>query len=153
MLLAGQRGEQCQGMSYPYASSVGSILAKKCVHHRKDPKNTKYGLWIRQSKMTAQRRTRRNAHINDLNCQEGMTQRLFLWVCLCVYPHILYSFFPLNKYFTCFTTFCLSGNSFLDKGPGPLSLITGLVARIWCFYCCNMVSISGWESKSRSKPL
>ena len=45
---------------------------------------------------------------------------LSLWVCPCVYPHVLYSF---TKYFTCFTTFNLCGNSFLkDEGPGPSSL-------------------------------
>ena len=44
--------------------------------------------------------------------------------------------FPPNKYLTCFTTFCLCGNSFLQR-PGSLSLTTGLVARIWCSHCCD----------------
>lgn len=24
------------------------------------------------------------------------------------------------------------------EGPGPLSLSTGLVAKIWCFHCCDL---------------
>ena len=40
-----------------------------------------------------------------------------------------------------------------DEGPGPLSLTTGLVARIWCFHHCNLALITGWESKPCSKPL
>ena len=31
-----------------------------------------------------------------------------------IYPHILY-LFPLNKHFTCFTTFRFYGNSFLQS--------------------------------------
>ena len=40
-----------------------------------------------------------------------------------------------------------------SKGPGPLSLTTGLVARIWFFHCCNPTPTSGWEPKPGSKPL
>ena len=39
------------------------------------------------------------------------------------------------------------------EGPGPLSLITGLVARIWWFHHLDPPLISGWELKPRSKPL
>ena len=49
--------------------------------------------------------------ISDSNYNEGTTLQLSLWVCLCVYPHILYFFSP-NKHLTCFTTFHLCGNSF-----------------------------------------
>ena len=61
--------------------------------------------------------------------------------------------FPLNKYSTCLTTYRLGGNSFLQTwGLGLLSLTTGLVARIWCFHCCNLASVSGisvcWSSTS-----
>ena len=38
------------------------------------------------------------------------------------------------------------------EGPGPLSLTIGLVARIWCFHCCDPATIS-WEPKPCSKPL
>ena len=63
------------------------------------------------------------------------------------YPHALYSF-PL----TCFTTFHLCGNSLLQR-PGPLSLTTGLMARIWFFHHRKPASLSGWESKPCSQPL
>ena len=33
------------------------------------------------------------------------------------------------------------------KGPGPLTLTTDLVARIWCSYHHDLASISGWEPK------
>ena len=39
------------------------------------------------------------------------------------------------------------------EGPGPLSLIMGLVARVWCFLHRDPASISGWEPKPRSKPV
>ena len=63
------------------------------------------------------------------------------------------SFFP-NKYFTCFTTFHLCGNSFSAKpqGQGPVT-DTGLVARIWCAHCRDLTSITGWEPKPCFKPL
>ena len=60
----------------------------------------------------------------------AQTQELSLCVCLCAYPHVLYAF-PVNKCFTCFTTFCLYGNSFLPSlRSRPLSLTTDLVAKI-----------------------
>ena len=53
------------------------------------------------------------------------------WVCPCAYLPLLY-LLSLNTYFT---TFRLCGNSFLQsRGPGPFSLTTGVVARIWCFH-------------------
>ena len=39
------------------------------------------------------------------------------------------------------------------EGPGPLSLTTGIAAKIWCSHHCDPASISGWEPKSCSKPL
>ena len=61
---------------------------------------------------------------------------------------------PLNEYSTCFTTFNLCGDSFLQsRRAGPLSLTTGLVARIWWAHHCDPASISDWEPKPCSKPL
>ena len=66
------------------------------------------------------------------NFNEGTTQEVSLQISPWAYPHMLYSF-PLNKYFTCFITFQFWGILFCKaKGPGSLSLTTGLVARIWC---------------------
>jgi len=49
--------------------------------------------------------------------------------------HTYCTLFPLNKYFTSFTTFPHGGNSFLqNQRARGLSLTTGLVARIWCFH-------------------
>ena len=63
-------------------------------------------------------------------------------------------FSPLSKYFTCFTTFFLCGNSLLRSWrPDPLSLTMGLVARIWCFHPWDPASVRSWEPKSRSKSL
>ena len=76
-----------------------------------------------------------------------------LWVCLCVYPYVLYSS-PLNKYFTTSLLSIFVGIFFCKaKRPGPLSLTTGLVGRIWSFHCRNLTSVSGWEPKPRFKPL
>ena len=68
--------------------------------------------------------------------------------------HTHCTLFPLHKHFTGFTAFHLHENSFCKaEGPGPWSLTSGLVARIWCFLCCNPASVSGWEPKPRSKML
>ena len=48
--------------------------------------------------------------------------------------HMYHTLFPLNKYFICFTTFCLYGNIFSARSKWPLSLATGLTARIWYSY-------------------
>ena len=51
-------------------------------------------------------------HKSNSNCHVGATQRL--WVCLCVcLTHWTLS--PPNKHSTCFTTFHLCGNSFLQN--------------------------------------
>ena len=39
------------------------------------------------------------------------------------------------------------------EGAGPLSLTTGLGARIWWFHHLDPPLVSGWELKPRSKPL
>ena len=54
-------------------------------------------------------------------------------------------FFPLNECFTCFTTFHLFGNSFLQsQRPGHLSLTTSLVVRMYRFHYQDPASIPGW---------
>ena len=53
-------------------------------------------------------------HKRNSNYHEGTTQGVSLRISPCAYPQMLYSF-PLNKYFTCFTTFCLCGYSFLQN--------------------------------------
>ena len=82
----------------------------------------------------------------------AQTQELSLCVCLCAYPYVLFAF-PVNKYFTCLTTFCLYGNSFLQSLRARAHVTDhGLDARIWCFHFCNPALNSGWEPKPHSKP-
>ena len=88
-------------------------------------------------------------HRSDSDYHKGMT----LLVYLCVYPHILYTFSP-SKYFICFISFCLCGNSFLKSWRArALSLTTGLVARIQHSHCCDLISVSGQEPKPCFKVL
>ena len=78
--------------------------------------------------------TRRNAPQKWCKLPQGCDSRT-LGAHLCVCPHVLYSF-PPNKHFTCFTTACLCGNSFLQTWRAKAwSLTTGLVPRIWCSHC------------------
>ena len=71
-------------------------------------------------------------HTSDWNCHEGTTQDSpseSAHVSINTYC----SPFPPNKHLTCFTTFCLCGNYFLQSGRArALSLTTGLMARIRC---------------------
>ena len=88
-------------------------------------------------------------HKSDLNYPEGTTLRVHP----CVYPHIPYSFFLLIN-FSCFTTFCLWGNSFLQRqwarsGHRPLILSLGFGSLTGK----NPTSISGQEPKLCFKPL
>ena len=106
-----------------------------------------------KSKFLAKGNPEGKPHISDLNCQRGQL-RDYPSESAHVPIHIYGIIFPLNKYLFASTLsvfveilFCKS------KGPGPLSLTTGLVARIWFFHCCNPTPTSGWEPKPGSKPL
>ena len=63
--------------------------------------------------------------------------------------HTYYTLF-LNKYFICFTTFCLCRVSFLQSWRSSLSLTTGLVVRVQGSHHWDPTSNSGWEPKSPS---
>ena len=138
-VLGGQKGSDanwCKATHRPLA--VESILAKRRMYtYGRILRYTKYGLWPRQIKMIGLRKTRVMLHKSYLNYHKGKTRGLSLWAHLCVFPHI-WTIFPPSKYFTCFTTFCLYGNSFLQSQRArALSLTTGLVGRISCFHCYN----------------
>ena len=95
-----------------------------------------------KSKQLAKGNREEMPHESNSNCHEGGTQ--WLWVCLCVYPYVLY-FCPL-KHFTTSLLSIFVGIFFCKaKGPGPFSLTTGLVGRIRCFHCRNLTSTSGWN--------
>ena len=100
-----------------------------------------------KSKWLAKGSPKEMSHINNSNYHEGLS----FWVCSCVYPHTLYLFFLIN---TCFTIFCLCGNSFLQsRGSRALVIDYGLVARICNSHRHDPASISGWEPKPHSKSL
>ena len=121
--------ESNQGMFYPEAFSVGSILAKRCTWILR---YTKYGLQTRQIIMIGQRKPERNAPYKwfKLPCGHNSgTLPLSLPKCLSICTVL---FFLINTslaslfYVFVQILFCKV------EGPGPLSLTTGLVARIWC---------------------
>ena len=91
-------------------------------------------------------------HKSKSNCCEGVTQRL--WVCLCVSIHTEYTLSPLNN--TLLVSPCSIFVEILfckGKAPGPLSLSTGLVAGIRCFHRHDPTSAPGWKPKPHFKPL
>ena len=82
---------------YPQASSVESILPKRCVYtHGRILRHIKYRLWTKQIKNDWPKETQKKCPIKVI---QTVTRWLrdSLWVYMYVYPHVLYSFFPLNK--------------------------------------------------------
>ena len=142
------KGEWCQGMFYPNAFSVKSILAKRCMHT--------YGRVLRYTNLIYLNQTNQNVWPNETQkkypikviqttmrawlsnsgtfplslpvCLSTGTVLFFLWVHTWLAP--LLSLFV--EVFVC-----------KAEGPGPLSLTTGLVASIWSFPS----PISGWEPR------
>ena len=114
------------------------------------PRKPRYRLWTRQTKMTGQRKLRRSVPYKWLKLPQGdVYPSLCVWVHLCAvclstgtilsFPpnkYLLHYFPPLWKFF--------------PEGPGPLSLTTGLVARIWFSLHCD--PISAWKAKLQFKP-
>ena len=92
------KGEWCQEMLYPQACAVESVLERCVLTHGRKQCLIKV---IQTATLT--------------RISLPLSLSLSLWVCLCVYLHVLYSVFPPNKYFICFTTFCLCGSSFLQS--------------------------------------
>ena len=101
--------------------------------------------------MIGQRKPRRNAPYKWFKLprrQDSLSES----ACVSLYTYC--TLFPPNKHFTCFTTFCLCGSSFLQSQRArALSLATGLVARIQCSHCLGLTPISGRELKPCFKPL
>ena len=121
---------------YPYAFAVGSILAKRraCTHGR-ILRYTKYGLWTRQIKVTGQRKTGRNASCKWFKPPQGHnsgTVPLSLPVCLSIQT-VLFSLL-INTLFASLISVFVEMLFCKTQWLGPLSLISGLVISIWCFY-------------------
>ena len=79
-----------------------------------------------KSKWLAKGNPEEMSHKSNSNCHDGVTQRF----CLSTRTVL---FFSPGKYFTCFTTFCLCGNSFLQSqglvqwlGTGALRVLPSL---------------------------
>ena len=107
-----------------------------CAHTREDLGIYLNRLWTRQIRMIGPKETQKICLIKVIQtAMRAQTQELSLCVCLCAYPYVLFAF-PVNKYLTCLTTFCLYGNSFLqslrarrlslttDLGSGTLTSVT-----------------------------
>ena len=139
-------------VNYPQASSLESILAKRCTCTQgRILRYTKHRLRTRQNKMIGQREEM--PHKNDSNYHKGVTLSLSLPVCLSTH-----TLFPSNKHFMCFTTFHLyvEIHFYTADGPGPCHwplVPGGLVAKIQCSQCCCLTSVSGWEPKACFKLL
>ena len=78
------------------------------------------------------------------NCHKSATQRLSESALLSVYTH--YTIFLLVKTLRVSLLSIFVGILFC-RAEGPLSLITCLMARIWCFHCHDPASTSGQEPK------
>ena len=72
---------------------------------------------------------------------------------VCLSTRTILFFFLISTLLASLLSIFVEILSYKAKGPGPLSLTTGLVVRIWCFHCLNQAPISDWEPKPRSKPL
>ena len=71
------KGEWYQGMPYPQAFAVESILVKRFVHTcGRILSYTKYWLWTRQIKMIGQRKPEGMPHKGNSNYHESVTQWL-----------------------------------------------------------------------------
>ena len=92
-------------------------------------------------------------HKSDFNCHKGKTQG-FLSELTLVSIHTYWTLFLPSKYFTCFTTFCLYENYFLQSQRArALSLTTGLGGRIWYFHCHNPLQSLSGNTKAHFKLL
>ena len=119
------KGEICQGMYYPDAFSVKSILAKRCVHTWEDPEIYQIGTvnqanhndWPKEIPPKYPIKVASNSH-------EGETQRLSLPESARVSMHTHCTLFPPNKYLTCLTTLHLCRNSFLQSRRTSTSSLT-----------------------------
>ena len=141
-------------MFYPEIFLVGSILAKRYLHiHGSNLRYTKYGLCIRQIKMTDQRKPRKNVPHNWFKLLCGVTQTLPLSLPVCLSTCIVLFLLLVNTLLASLLSIFVEILFWKAKGPGFLSLTSDLVARIWFFHHCEWAPVSGWEPKPRSKPL
>ena len=134
-LLGGQKGSYVKGCSLFIWLFGKSILAKKWVFtHGRILRSTKYGLWTKQVKVIGQRNP---GPIEECPMKVIQTTRVWLSDSPSESAHLsihTYCIFSLNKCSTCFTTFHLCGNSFLQCWRAQALVNAAcIVARIWFF--------------------
>lgn len=83
------------------------------------------------------------SHKSNSNCHKGASQQVCLWVCWCVYPHILYSLFLIiNTLLLSLLSLFVEILLLQSWKARSWSLTIGLVARIWCSYSGDLTSLS-----------
>ena len=90
-LLGGQRGVMLK-KPIGFCGRI-HVCWEMHAHTWKDPEI--YQIWIvnqANQKKLAKGQPEEMPHKSNSNCHKGATQGLSLWVCLCVYPYVLYSF-------------------------------------------------------------
>ena len=138
---------------YPQASLVESVLAKRCLC-------TMGGSWVipsmdcepGKSKSLAKGNGEEISHKSSSNCHEGATQQLSPSLRVSIHTYCTF-FLITNTSLVSLLSIFVGILYHKAKGPGSLSLTTGLVARIWCSHRHHLASISGWKPKSCSKLL
>ena len=139
-------------MLYPYASLVESILAQRCQCTHEDPEihlmwTVNQANWSDWPKDT-QKKCPIKIIQSDLQAQLGAWPSESAWEPI----HKYCTIFPLNKYLTGFTTFCLHGKSFLQSLRAR-TLVTVRWSRGLDLVLPWPRQVSGWEPKSWSKRL
>ena len=91
-------------------------------------------------------------HKSNSHYHEGATQWLFLSLNspVCLSTHTVVFFLFINTLLASLLSVFVEIIFSKARGPGPLSLTTNLVARIWCFHYRNLASVFGWEPKPHS---
>ena len=152
-------GELCQEMFYPYAFLVESILAKRWVNAQGmswDLPNMDCELG--KSKWLAKGKQEERLHkVIQTAMSTWLSHSLSLSLSepasVSIHMYCTLFFLLINTLLASLLSIFVGILFCIAKGPRPLSLTTGVVARIWCFHCCDAASISGWEPKPHSRPL
>ena len=147
--------EFCQGIFYPDAFSVGSILTDMRVHRWEEPEI--YQIWTvnqaNQNDWSNENWKKYPIKVIQTATRVWFSDSLSPWVLLCDCPHVVY-FFPLNKHFTCSITFHLCGDSLLQSRR-----VRAYVTDHWSSWEVLVLSllqpspVSGGEPKTHFKAL
>lgn len=126
-----------------------SRLWDVCMHMGGAFDTSKMNSELGKSEWLAKWKWKERSHKSNSNCHKGTTQQVCLWVCWCVYPHILYSLFLLINTLLLSLLSLFVGILLLQSWKArSWSLTTGLVAKIWCSYSGDLTSLSGGGSEA-----